>query len=174
MALPTTPAQQNTNAIRAASLPTSSFGTPQQPMLQPWASHEQYHMSPHQGYQQPRAFAQPFSQPPMPYHASVSSLPMPMQSPFSPPMQHQQMQQYHQPHPHQQQQYQQQQQQMYEPEQEGFLGPLGNSLGLSRLAENLTDGFYGSSLGPMIDVIPSSKRRKALMQKGVRRFTGVM
>ena len=63
---------------------------------------------------------------------------------------------------------------MYESEQECFLCPLVNSLVLSLLADNFADEFYGSPLGPMIDVIPSRKRRKALMQKGVRRFTGVM
>ncbi|KAK3058468.1 hypothetical protein LTR09_000032 [Extremus antarcticus] len=173
-------AQHRQSAPRTVSLPTH-LQQQQSPYQQAWLSPEQYHLSHNMGHQQPR-FMTPFPSPAH-YHASMNSTPIPFSSPFAPPPQQQHPQQHPQQlpqqHPQQlQQQYQypqqhqyQQDQQMYnEPEQEGFLGPLGNSLGLSNLANNLADGFYY----PIVDVIPSRRGRKALMTKGVRRFTGVM
>ncbi|KAK5170179.1 uncharacterized protein LTR77_004764 [Saxophila tyrrhenica] len=159
MVLPTSTAASEHNAARAVSLPTPPFGTPQQqPYHNPWLSPEQFHASHHLGQQQPRGFMLPFTQPPASYHASIANT-----LAFHPPPQPQ-------PHPHSQPY--PQDQQMYSSESDGFLGPLGTSLGLSQFANNFADEFYSSPLFPMIDVIPSRKRRKALMQKGVRRFTG--
>jgi hypothetical protein len=58
-----------------------------------------------------------------------------------------------------------QQQQMYQAEPESILGPLGSSFGISQLSNDLINNPYL----PMIDVIPSRKRRA--LHKGVRRIT---
>lgn len=150
---PTRPIAMDQGHARSISADHIPFTMPLQQMQTQWLPQNAVFNPASSPPLQEGRFAPTCTPSPMPHQMALPNNALGFGNPFpSVPQQHQQQQMY------------------YHPQQvnsaDNFHGPLSNNFGISNFSHDL----YSNSLFPMIDVIPSRKRRKAL-QKGVRRIT---